>query len=551
MKKLYLKTIILIIILSISLIACNPNVNPMTGNPSEIFSNNSNNQDDKSNLSNVSMIAEGDIIKTYKNFIITMNSTSILIIKTENGNMSLIADYTFYNETTKNIIIHNDLLVSICERWKETQNEDDLTITTCCTEIIAFDLSALNSEEEYAFPILRELNLEGSYEVGKIFDNNLYVVSSFKSRELYINDERAKINDNGTEILLETTTFLNQYSNDFSIIACMPLNNIQKATNALSFYGNIFELCLFTTAVYPIFKLSDRTSFIIKLSLEELEYLGDIYNQEFLINNRYCINDNGNNLMVVTTNYQLGSRLTIYNNSLEEISCIDNIRPNENLKAVQYNNNFCYLTTFNETTHIYKIDISVPEDPHIVDTITMEGYNTYLHFIDELNLGIGIGYGQTFDPRICIYDTSDINIEFIDSRETSLLICSFMAAYDPRYIVIDRTKNLIILTGLGYSKFVASIIDEGGDNNYDDSWYFNIVIFHYSQEQIEIQNSVSYFLSENLSFLFNENNKSELELYTSRILVLEDYLYLISDSFIISFDMNDNYKKIDELNIVL
>lgn len=495
-------------------------------------------------------VDEGDNIKVYGNYILKLSDDGLHIIHTNNGNMKKTAflpmDIINLEDKTLNrylvfllgvvksdILIHNNKLVLINVRKEgyETQIEGETIIEyDFFTDVVIYDLTTL-TPESFDFAEERQFTFQGAYRTAKIFDNKLYFVSHLLEWDntktpYYIEDsQNYEINNN--------------YTLSSEGIAMFSLISLDKKENtkSMAVFGRIAELAFYYNAIYPVF-YKDGTSTILKLNINTLAFQGKISDEGYTLQNRYYINDNGSYLFVVSWNSELvSSKLSVYNReNLEHISSIKDIAPQTVLLSVRFTSNYCYLSTNSvedATVSAYKIDFSNVNNLILIDNFDIGGFSTQLYILEEGSLAVGIGYSTTLRQKISLYDISSGSENMIDSIESYMMIYGH-APRDPRFIFIDKTRKLIILTTVGMNSEDAQNYKEEDDISEKES-YQNLMIFEYSRNSLTLKKT----FSEKLNGKLFENTENFLDYISARIVAIGDYMYFANNSKITSYNLND------------
>ncbi|NCA92931.1 hypothetical protein EOM82_06775 [bacterium] len=412
----------------------------------------------------------------------------------------------------------------------ETQIEGETVIEyVFFTDVAIYDLTTL-TPESFDFAEERQFTFQGAYRTAKIFDNKLYFVSHLLEWDntktpYYIEDsQNYEINNN--------------YTLSSEGIAMFSLISLDKKENtkSMAVFGRIAELAFYYNAIYPVF-YKDGTSTILKLNINTLAFQGKISDEGYTLQNRFYINDNGSYLFVVSWNSELvSSKLSVYNReNLEHISSIKDIAPQTVLLSVRFTSNHCYLSTNSvedATASAYKIDFSNVNNLILIDNFDIGGFSTQLYILEEGSLAVGIGYSTTLRQKISLYDISSGSENMIDSIESYMMIYGH-ATRDPRFIFIDKTRKLIILTTVGMNSKDAQNYKEEDDISEKES-YQNLMIFEYSSNSLTLKKT----FSEKLNGKLFENTENFLDYISARIVAIGDYMYFANNSKITSYNLN-------------
>lgn len=264
------------------------------------------------------------------------------------------------------------------------------------------------------------------------------------------------------------------------------------------------------------------------------------------LNNSFSLNEYQGNLRVVSTYYgdeynnvrDMVSNLTgtyfeqnwtehnalyVLDENLEQIGAIEGLAEGETIRSARFFGDTGYFVTFRQTDPLFSVDLSDPADPRILGELKISGFSSYLHFYGE-NLLLGIGYEADEDTgtisglKLSMFDISDpANVTEVN-RLVLPGITWCPAIEDYKTILADPEKNLI--------GFFC-------DNRY--------MVFSYDKE--------NGFTRELLYDFYSDMLGSDTGYDTMRGLYIGDDFYLAGNTFLISFDMTENFAKESLLNI--
>lgn len=156
---------------------------------------------------------------------------------------------------------------------------------------------------------------------------------------------------------------------------------------------------------------------------------------------------------IATCENAKGSRVTVFNESLELVGEISGIAEGENIYAVRFMGDTAYMVTFLQTDPLFVLDLSDPKNPAVTGELEIPGFSNYLHPYKE-NLLIGIGSEQTDSEsyvKISLFDVSDKQ----NPQEISKLLCSQStseAQYDHKAYTALRDTDEFALPITQYSE---------------------------------------------------------------------------------------------------
>jgi inhibitor of cysteine peptidase len=174
--------------------------------------------------------------------------------------------------------------------------------------------------------------------------------------------------------------------------------------------------------------------------------------------NQYSMDEYSGSFRVATNWYSQESQVNnvyILDSQLNVIGKLEGLAPNENLHAVRFMGDKCYLVTFKKTDPLFVIDLSQPSNPTVLGELKIPGYSDYLHPYDESHL-IGIGkeaveanegdFAWYQGLKLSLFDVSDVNNPVqlsnvsIGDRGTDS-----EALTDPHAFLFDKSKNLLVI----------------------------------------------------------------------------------------------------------
>lgn len=254
------------------------------------------------------------------------------------------------------------------------------------------------------------------------------------------------------------------------------------------------------------------------------------------ITDKFAISEGEEGIRVLTTiDESDGStnELHLYNFGFEEESSVTGIAKGEEIYAARYIGNIAYFVTYHNTDPLYAVDISDPNNPKILGNVKMTGYSDYLHPYGD-NLLLGIGYetnpdtSENLGVKLTMFDISDpVNLKVLDSVVIDRAITE--ATHDYKTILADAKKNLI---GLSV---------EENDEKHENS----------SREYLVYRWQNGHFVNVLKQDLGDDVMGKMLE--KTRGVYAGMRFYCISQNAksykVISYDMEDNFKKLDTLKL--
>ncbi len=175
--------------------------------------------------------------------------------------------------------------------------------------------------------------------------------------------------------------------------------------------------------------------------------------------NQYSMDEYNGVLRVATNWYSIegGQVNNVYalNLDLSVVGKLEGLAQNENLHAVRFMGDKCYLVTYQKTDPLFVIDLSQPRNPTVLGELKIPGYSDYLHPYDETHL-IGLGkealeaeegdFAWYQGLKLSLFDVGDVsnpiqlaNVTIGDRGSDSL------ALTDPHAFLFDKSRNLLVV----------------------------------------------------------------------------------------------------------
>lgn len=523
--KRYFCLVVVLLVAAVLLMSCNFR---MTGKPNDYFGENNVKPDDNDVEAN---IEEGDVVKVYGDYIIKANTSGLYVIHTDNGNMTPTACKPLKTEQVSDLIVYEDYLISVFT-YKKDEEE--------FTKAEIFDLSTL-TQSAYGFPVVKEFIYKGKMAYCKVYNGIFYLsVYTYNNQA-----EAVTYCDNGESVEIKNKTSYAENNNNLLIIS--KTNFEDMTTQSKAIFGYFMELCQFPGAICIVF--ADDGSRIVILS-EDLRILGSVYDKGYHINNRFSITYNGQTLIVVSNEPQLGTNLSLYDNKFKLIGRISNIAPGERLTSVRYDRDYCYIVTFRKIDPVFKIDIRDPKNPVLLSELKLEGYSSYLHLINERGLAIGFQSSTAVFDQISFSLISNVNLFDISQDEVSLInslkLPEDFGIFDSsnRQILVDRTRDRLILFAL---RFTETESNEQEQNGTTEESYLNVLVISYSEQGIQLLHYFDVKKLSNISEIYKNIMDFIKSITECRSIIIGDYLYVVTEDTISSYSIEEGYIKYCEL----
>jgi uncharacterized secreted protein with C-terminal beta-propeller domain len=128
--------------------------------------------------------------------------------------------------------------------------------------------------------------------------------------------------------------------------------------------------------------------------------------------NQFSLDEQGGYLRVATTvGWESGVSNGIYvlapqNGVLTVVGSLEGLAPAEQIRAVYFMGDRCYLVTSHYIDPLFVIDLSNPTAPAVLGQLQMPGYSTYIQPLDATHL-LGIGRDGDDGLKMALFDVSD------------------------------------------------------------------------------------------------------------------------------------------------
>lgn len=533
-------------------------------------------QDFSTTNTQVENVDEADIVKTDGEHIYYVLNGVLHIVKADTleivSNIKIQSDDERF--TISEIFLKDDKVVllgngyTLGEPVTNTNEEENLLVdrvrvnTLQTAKAIVYNIENKNNPE-----LVREVALEGNYLDSRMVGDNLYLISR-KSAYFYGDVEdytilpamKDSINSTNEIKRVDCTNiiyFEGTEDRSFMVVGGFNINENEEVCVETFFgagdtvYANEKNLYLtqrtwgdnYKTTIYKFALENARIKLLAK---------GEVEGQ---LNNQFSMDEYDGNLRLATTSYitiepekteeldggimmtTLATRKTtnnlyVLNENLEEIGKIENLAEEEQIYSVRFIGKIGYIVTFKEIDPLFVIDLSDPTNPQVKGELKIPGYSSYMHPYDENHI-IGIGYNTKDNGyggitnstmKMSMFDVSDLeNPKEIFNVDIGTEYASSEVTYNHKALFYKKAENLI-----GFPVNYRS-------NNYRNSQN-GFVIF-----KIDLENNQFEKYGEILQEM---DYRSDVR----RVIYIEDILYTLGYSSIVSYDLN-TFEKLNEVEI--
>ncbi len=225
----------------------------------------------------------------------------------------------------------------------------------------------------------------------------------------------------------------------------------------------------------------------------------------------------------VSKSIRKNNAVYILDMNMNQVGKVTDFGIDENIKSVNFCDNMGYVVTYEQTDPIFAIDLSIPENPVVTDSLELTGYSTYMQkWSDNLLLGFGVsadedgtvnGFKLTMIDISDPYNIGDISThEFTQDDEKEEFLAS-PAFNDRKSLLISPDRNII-----GVPYYIQKYYED------DISLFYSF--YSFNGMGFESIGTVSGYESECYGM--------------DRAVYIDDYIYVICGNKFISFSMIDN-----------
>ena len=543
----------------------------------------------------VENVDEADITKTDGDYIYSISEDNVIItnvIDPENIKIEAKIKATA-NSVPEDLILYKNKLIVILANLNSVNsyyNSNNNTI------VKIYDIT----DKENPL-LLKDYELYEPYYTSRCIGNQLYVISSGNLRE---EDDKIvtyyKENNLKREIELDNIKYLKDVkTRKQTLISALNLDNPKQEVQISSYLMDISNAYVSENSIYllnekydyndapPISSLFGFKGVIGPFVYEDdsYGYNTEIYKFNILQDgyvtydcktkiegrtiNQYSLDELNGHLRVALYDDE-GSRIVIFDDSLEIIGKSEYVAKGETMYSSRFINDKVYFVTYRTMDPLFVIDLSDETKPKVLGELKIPGYSTYLHPYDENHL-IGIGMeteevvnrnsngkvisttANIIGMKMALFDVSDVNnpkqissVVIGDRRSTSAILTN------PKALLFSKEKELIAIPVNNYSEDFAvtnssdtysSIINSysGYSKQYISEGYFvyNINI----EDGFSLNGVITHEKSSQKSSYYNYGNSKLL-----RGLYIDNNLYTVSETAV-KVNNLETLKLIDEIEI--
>ncbi len=322
-----------------------------------------------------------------------------------------------------------------------------------------------------ANPVLsRNFTMSGNYVNSRMIGNYVYAIIT----------ESVSVGSNGTvnlPIVFAGTDASNvaptrilyiptpeTYYTYTTVVGLNILDSAQPPANTTIMMGGTSEMYVSASNIYittPTWYDSNQNTNIYRISINQTaiaaqakgavvgspinQYAMDEFNGYFRIATTTWIQDNATTSdgAVFQVTRQVNS-IYVLDSALNVMGKLEKFKMDENLYAVRFMGDKCYVVTAKQTDPFFVIDMSNPAAPKIAGQLKIPGYSSFLYPMDETHI-IGLGK-ENGTVKLSLFDVSNVNAPTEIAKYTvDASYSDSNALYDPHAFLFDAAKQMLVI----------------------------------------------------------------------------------------------------------
>lgn len=414
--------------------------------------NTTNSKDYSTTNIQVAGVEEADIVKTDGDYIYTLNSEYLSIVKVVDGTME-IASKIKSQETTEDgssnfseMYLNGNKLIVIKTTYQYNYSgvprimPDYFFGGNSRVSVVIFDISNKSN------PIkINELSQSGSYISSRMVDHYLYITTNY-----YVYGEVVP-NDASTFVptlkTIETKPIAvkdiiiapNPNSNSYLTVTGIDINNASDFISSKAILGSSSNIYADTNNLYIASYGSETigNTYTTKTNLLKFSFDKGVLNLvangsvNGYILNQFSMDEYNGYFRIATTSsdytyyedkdagtasIDIGidttkNNLYILDSNLTIAGKLEGLAEKERIYSVRFDQGVAYFVTFRQVDPLFVVDVSNPSDPQIKSQLKIPGFSEYLHVYND-NYLFGLGKeaneeGRVVGLKISMYDIQD------------------------------------------------------------------------------------------------------------------------------------------------
>lgn len=502
-------------------------------------------------------VDESDIIKTDGKYLYVVDGDVVKIIDIQSAEMkekgeivaalSSAADRVvemYVDGDSLNLIVEKEDTGLTTEKAKSTAGSGETEEVAVCdvyyvntnveTELLTYDIS------DRANPVLKgSTTQDGSYKTSRkvgdivyLFTEKYMELPNLTKRQATAEEELADwiplVNE---KAIAADCIYLPKQGECGLIISSVDVENPDSIVDNTLIMNDYVNIYVSTGAIYLYEQ--DYSGNGVSTQIAKFTFKDGIINAvgatsaAGAVYDTFAINEYQGKLRLLTTDWSSAeqeNQLYLFDEHLNLTGSLKGIAKGEQIYAARYLGDMVYFVTYRNTDPLFAVDLSDEKNPKILSELKITGFSEYLHFWGEDKL-VGIGYETDPDTgaregiKISMFDISDpANLTTLGTCVIENLDYS-PALYDYKCVLVDEGENLI--------GFAAESYGRGAKSSY----------LLFSWEDGKFKELMTETVSENTG------------LDTYRGLYVGDTFYLASPEDITSYDREQGYRKLENLEL--
>jgi len=531
-------------------------------------------------------VDEGDIVKNDGQYIYKLNTSGCIIVSADQGQLEIVSEIAVDNYIPLEMYIYGDKLImigGIYEYFSEPYIDYTTFSAVECfyymsyarTDIRIYDIASKSTPL-----LLRQLVIDGNYNTSRVMleEGKLFYMINYNFYYGHSDKYIPQISDsqvNGGEvgkIPAENIYYYDDVVNyAYLIIGNIDLEDTSKSVQSafLGLAGTIYvsayniyvaSFDYYSTQSVNIFgwvkeSNTSPTTRIVKIALSDLaqKATGRVYGH---IKDRYSMDEYQEHLRIATTVWggaKTYSMVYVLKPDLTVAGKIDNIAEGESIYSVRFNKDKGSLVTFQQVDPYFNLDLADPANPKISKGLKEDGVSHYIHYIGETNFTIGVGRDSTaisnawgnsvqwLGLKVSLYDNNSgeaENIKTISIRGQGYS----QLFYNPKVLLYDEQRGLFAFAYEDWSQGV----------NFEYKKTQGLLVFRFNLEADNDEDKLIYAgLLTNLNAAEQQGRSdgywyNTYLKYITRGVRIGDYIYTISDTYIVSYEL-DTLVEVDRI----
>lgn len=310
---------------------------------------------------------------------------------------------------------------------------------------------------------------------------------------------------------------------------------------------------------YTPFTLKEEKTKIFKFALSDgkVLYQGEGEVKGWVLN-QFSMDEWQGNFRIATTLGHVSrggesvssNNLYVLDENLKQIGKIEDIAPGEQIYSARFMGDKGFLVTFQKVDPFFTLDLKDPENPKIIGKLKIPGYSDYLHPLDANHM-LGLGkeavaaeqgdFAWYQGLKMAIFDVTDYtNPVEVDKVVIGDRGSDSYALQDHKAFLYDRQRGLLVIPVLLAEIKNKNMEERLQPQTYGDYIYQGAYIYKVSSDfKFELVGRVTHYPADTDIFLKSGYFYYGDEYAVKRSLYIGDYLYTLSEKFILSNHLFD------------